>query len=160
MSKTPENYHWRIYEKILLCLVSGIFIGLTMWLGMLLLWNAFSYPDQTIAPFFPRLIFGFALLSSLILPYLYPKLYILPVWVLSVVMVYFQSSFIIGSIMERHDISSPFYAPDVTAWYDQSYLFSVLILTTLILSTCGLLRPALFYVRNIWGKLKNSMTGR
>ena len=78
-------YKWLIYEKFLLSLASGICLGLILWIGMILAWNGFSYPDQEIDPLYPRLILGLAILVSLLVPYKYPGLFVLPIWVLSLV---------------------------------------------------------------------------
>lgn len=146
LDKKYKSYKWRIYEKLFLCLASGICWGLIIWIGVVLVWNGFSYPEQEITPFYPRLVFGSLVLFFFVSPYFYPGVYVLPIWILSLIIFYFQLSSEIGSIYERHDISSPHYAPDTT-WDLYNNSFDIFILAMIFISLLILFRPAMLYFR-------------
>lgn len=151
MGKTHNTFDWRIYEKLLLCLASGICLGLILWIGMILAWNGFSYPDQEIDPFYPRLFLVSLILFSLILSYKYPGFFVLPIWGLSVVIFYYELTSSIDFIWQRNDITSPYYAPDTT-WDHYLNSFTIAILTVTLISIGGLIRPVLFYFKVFWGE--------
>lgn len=146
MNKKHKSYAWRIYEKLLLCLASGICWSLVIWVVMILAWNGFSYPEQKIDPFFPRLIFGTITLFFLVVPYYYPGLFILPGWGASLIVFYFQVTSEINFISARSDINSIYYAPD-SQWDFYVNWFDIFIIAITLIFLIILLRPALFYGR-------------
>ena len=148
---TGNRYRWRIYEKILLGFASALGWAPIAWVVFMVI---FMFLSAMIPRSFPlmEVLFCSHVIFFGILAYFFPRVYILPAWILNILS-FFLGVLKIATFLIFADDPDKFYSFESGESRYHIFLPQDVYLTVLeLFFLIALYRPALFYFRKFIGR--------
>jgi len=148
-----NGYQWRIYERILLGFASAYGWLPIAWIFLMII---FMFMSAVFPREFPLIAVLFCIYVGLfgVLACFFPGKYILPAWILNLILLFLNVKQIATSLIDPYDFNSD---PDLGSGFVDYHTFSlnkVFLAIFALISLTILFRPAVFYVRVLWNKIR------
>lgn len=148
------SYNWTFRRRLFLAASSGLGLFYTFWGILTLIINGFDVSENLGQLFFSFEIMGlYYAVIFVVLPFCFPKISVVPIWLFLFFTFIFILSMGINSIESLYDSTNFYYSDPYEIRLNilmNNILYGIFILFFLI----TLSRPVLFYAKGLWKKIR------